>query len=135
MKRKRPEPPTFKPCPTCGRVFKVHACTALRGGGKYCSKPCRQYQGSGNPNWKGGRVVEPSGRVLVYAPGDPHATWGGGTHAYEYRLVAAQKIGRPLLPTEIVHHVDGDPTNNHPDNLEVMTQSEHCRIHFSKRSA
>ena len=64
----------------------------------------------------------------MYAPGDPNATWNG-THAYEYRLVAASKIGRPLARTEIVHHIDGDVTNNTPDNLEVMSQSEHINRH------
>ena len=32
----------------------------------------------------------------------------------------------------IVHHIDGNKRNNDPSNLAVMTQSEHCRIHFKK---
>ena len=50
-----------------------------------------------------------------------------------HRVVAEQKIGRKLLVGEIVHHVDGDKWNNHPDNLLVMTQAEHVRIHLSIR--
>ena len=46
-----------------------------------------------------------------------------------HRVVAEEKIGRKLEKGEIVHHIDGDKWNNHPDNLEVMTQSEHARIH------
>lgn len=69
------------------------------------------------------------GRALVYAPGDPHATHMGGTHAYEYRLVAAQKIGRPLKDDEIVHHINEDFTDNRPENLQVMTRAEHNRLH------
>lgn len=29
----------------------------------------------------------------------------------------------------IVHHVDGDPTNDHPDNLQRMRQAVHARHH------
>lgn len=29
----------------------------------------------------------------------------------------------------VVHHTDNDHTNNHPDNLEVITQQEHCALH------
>lgn len=40
------------------------------------------------------------------------------------------ELGRPLLSTEIVHHI-GIKTDNRPWNLVVMTQSEHMRLHQS----
>ncbi len=55
-------------------------------------------------------------------------TYGRHTH----RIVAEEKLGRPLKKGEIVHHIDGNKRNNDPSNLMVMTQSEHCRIHFKK---
>lgn len=54
---------------------------------------------------------------------------------HEHRRVAEQKLGRPLLLGEIVHHRDHNKRNNHPDNLEVMTQAEHARIHMLERLA
>lgn len=98
---------------------------------RYCSLMCRNaaYAGSGNPKWRGGRMKDGHGRTLVYAPGDPHSTWGGGTHAYEYRLVAAKKIGRPLRDDEVVHHINEDHTDNRPENLEVMTRAQHMKAH------
>lgn len=38
-------------------------------------------------------------------------------------------LGRLLEPDEIVHHKNEDPSDNRPENLEVMTQAEHIRLH------
>lgn len=55
----------------------------------------------------------------------------GGRH--EHRVIAEQKIGRSLLPGEIVHHIDGNRFNNDPENLVVITQSAHARGHSLER--
>ncbi len=59
------------------------------------------------------------GYVRVYVPGDPHAQSDGW--ALEHRVVMATVLGRPLLPEETVHHVNGDRTCNTADNLEVWS--------------
>lgn len=52
----------------------------------------------------------------------------GGRH--EHRVIAEQKIGRPLRNGEVVHHLDGNKRNNSPDNLQVLpSRAEHSRIH------
>lgn len=58
----------------------------------------------------------------------------------QHRLVAEDKIGRPLRRgkdphfAEYAHHKDDCRTNNHPDNIEVLTVSQHHSIH-SRRYA
>jgi hypothetical protein len=42
----------------------------------------------------------------------------------EARWKMANRKGRRLRPDEIVHHLDGDPTNNDPANLVVMALDE-----------
>lgn len=51
----------------------------------------------------------------------------------EHILVVETKLGRKLLPDEQVHHKDENKLNNHPDNLEVLTNSEHQKLHFPSR--
>ena len=45
------------------------------------------------------------------------------------RVLMEAIIGRPLLPTEDVHHKDENPRNNDPNNLEVIDHKEHDRQH------
>jgi hypothetical protein len=80
-----------------------------------------------NGNWKGGRIVKQNGYVMIRQPEHHRADPGG--YVYEHTLIAEQKLGRLLLPGEIVHHVNGIKDDNHPRNLSVITQSEHSRIH------
>lgn len=49
---------------------------------------------------------------------------------FEHRRIARIKLGRDLTADEVVHHLDGDPCNNNPNNLHVMTRSEHMSLHM-----
>lgn len=50
---------------------------------------------------------------------------------YKHMLVAEEKLGRPLLPEEVVHHKDLNKLNNSPDNLMIFaSSSDHMRFHM-----
>lgn len=49
---------------------------------------------------------------------------------HQHRVVMEKKLGRKLKTNELVHHIDHDKHNNHPNNLQLVTRAEHARIHL-----
>lgn len=80
-------------------------------------------RGEGHPEWKGGRLIDKSGYVLVYAPDNPMAR---GKYVLEHRLVMSNHIGRILHKHEVVHHKNDCKTDNRIENLELFqSNAEH----------
>lgn len=46
-----------------------------------------------------------------------------------HREIAARKLGRPLAPGEVAHHVDEDKTHNNAANIQVKSRSAHSSDH------
>ncbi len=49
----------------------------------------------------------------------------------QHRVLMAERLGRELQPWEVVHHKDGNPRNNDPDNLKLVSWVEHSKIHMT----
>ncbi|WP_412095795.1 HNH endonuclease [Bacillus haynesii] len=110
---------------------------------KTCSRECdrkrRQtiYSGKNNPNFgnkgpknplfKTGTKISRYGYRLLYKPEHPNAQKDG--YILEHRFVLAEHLGRPLLDCECVHHKDENKLNNSIDNLEILSKSEHTKLH------
>jgi hypothetical protein len=85
-----------------------------------------------NNYWRGGRVIASNGYILIKVGFNHHLADIRG-YAYEHRLVAEKILGRRLKGTEIIHHKDGNKTNNSPDNLEILDKREHRNHHRIKK--
>lgn len=48
----------------------------------------------------------------------------------EHRFVMEKHIGRKLNKNEIVHHIDGNKSNNNINNLQIMSKKEHRILHL-----
>ncbi len=130
-------------CLACGKVSIVSKSARESGRGKFCSRECKDkasrtrlskiclhctgpipdkkrntlfcgwecYQkatgkGKGSVNLRGYRIVSVA-----------------GTKIPEHRAVMEQHLGRKLLRSETVHHINGDKLDNRIENLELWNSS------------
>lgn len=128
-------------CSNCGKAFKVYGRKVATFQHHFCSRACARTftsprMSAMNKELNPGRMTMETREKLRQA----HLNTGEGKtytktfSRHTHRIVAEQILGRPLLPGEVVHHIDGDKRNNEPSNLMVFTsQPEHAKWHNEHR--
>jgi HNH endonuclease len=112
-------------CIECGGPLEEQrtATGVLKRGNHLCSDACRgrywrrlrqKEHSSGQPSVRKYK----NGYLRIYIPG---VDGSKPREMFHHRYVMEQKLGRPLLPHETVHHRDGDRGHNTEDNLELFS--------------
>jgi hypothetical protein len=87
--------------------------------------------GPKNPNWKGGRTVDPRGYVLIRV-GKDHPLADVRGYAYEHRLIAQEYVDHPLTTQEHIHHDNEQKGDNRPNNLVPTASLAEHFVHHRK---
>lgn len=88
--------------------------------------------GERNYNWRGGVHYRKDGYELVRI-GVISRNAKGARYKLKHRIVMEEYLKRPLLRSEIVHHINGDMRDNRIENLEIMNQSDHAKLHAKSK--
>lgn len=107
-------------------AFEAHQTVVSRVLKKYGIESRFGKKGSAAAGWRGGISQNAQGYVLQSvdrtSPFWQMASRSG--YVMRHRLVMAQNLGRPLLDSESVHHINGDRTDNRIENLQLR-QGKH----------
>jgi len=108
----------------------VKGCEQMAAARGWCLRHYARWQRHGSPlaNKHTGRRAEGRGYVTLKLPLHPRAGVSG--YVREHDLIMERHIGRLIKPHEVVHHIDGDVSNNSLGNLALMTRSQHASYHL-----
>lgn len=101
----------------CGQITTIHHGRAR----EYITGHNKGRAGKGR-----GWMLTSDGYRMIPMADHPQAQKG---MVLEHRLVMEQKLGRPLVPSEQVHHINHNKLDNRPENLELLDRAAHGRKH------
>ena len=145
-------------CSICGNKFHRKPYAKNKYKNNYCSRECHRQakmiymsgennhqfglKGSLNASWKTDKRVSSYGYILIRCLNHPFRN--EDDMVFEHRLIAEKYLlndensieinnEKYLKPDLIVHHKDKNKQNNSVENLQIMSLSEHTKMHARKK--
>ena len=93
---------------------------------KFCSKSCSITYRNLKKGDESNNVFVLNGYIYMRAREHHRANSG---YVKRATIIAEWKYKRKLKPREHVHHINGDTLDDRPENLQIVTASDHMKIH------
>ena len=129
----------FINCDYCNKEYRTRLSYYKRARNHYCSLNCHNLskKGTNRPEYIGKKISESQ-------RGKNHWRFKGNKNRKGYvsitpehkrrvlvhRYVMENHIGRKLKPKEDVHHINGNKEDNEIENLQLLSHSDHTRLHW-----
>jgi len=115
-----------KICEFCGKDFEVFQSLKHQ---RFCSRKCDKSTRIARPldrehNGRPARLNN-AGYVMLWEPEHTQSFHGW---VPEHRLIVEKRVGRLLNRDEHVHHINGVKDDNRPENLDLLSHSEHSAL-------
>lgn len=117
-------PLSNRECPQCKTLF-----LPRRAASRYCSRPCLWANNGGHNKKPEVWWTTSKG----YIEGTVALPDGSKRRVKQHRWRMEMLLGRKLLPTENVHHINGLKADNRIENLQLMPHGKHTLMHNENR--
>lgn len=108
-------------CAAIGKVFGIDPVRIytllIEYGIKLRTKKEASLKGDKHPKWKGGWYNHSGYKVITV----------DCNRMYEHRYIVEQYLGRKLLKDEVIHHINGNKSDNRIENLQIMSAKQHFK--------
>lgn len=114
-----------KICRQCLRSYEIPPSRGQKSA--FCSYSCRSIYTGFLRRQRAKPRLSTQGYFFIKQPDYHRANKQG--YAKVCDMVAEKKMGKKLLPDEVVHHLNRIRTDDRPENLQVLTKSDHSKLH------
>ena len=115
-------PRGHKECHVCHKLFGYELKAYLLKTRVFCSRGCARRRKAVGPD---GTFIGQAGYKLI--PNPP------GGIKFQHREIGARVLGRAMRRNEVIHHINGDKSDNSPSNLLICTLQYHSWLHAAMR--